>query len=114
MWQSEVSSWFNSFPGLRADLLPAPGKNGWGAPLNSNGAEKFSSRSAFAADQPAPVNRISPFDAKIARLGIQRCAPITAILQRGHHSCGNQRARSEEHTSELQSLMRISYAVFSL
>src|SRR3546814_5000747 len=26
----------------------------------------------------------------------------------------NQSARSEEHTSELQSLMRISYAVFSL
>src|SRR3546814_4704846 len=33
-------------------------------------------------------------------------------------SCGNKPAaslaRSEEHTSELQSLMRISYAVFSL
>src|SRR3546814_10357505 len=30
-------------------------------------------------------------------------------------ACSNQQqARSEEHTSELQSLMRISYAVFSL
>src|SRR3546814_10636826 len=28
--------------------------------------------------------------------------------------CGRQRVRSEEHTSELQSLMRISYAVFCL
>src|SRR3546814_9933561 len=27
---------------------------------------------------------------------------------------GSRRARSEEHTSELQSLMRISYAVFCL
>src|SRR3546814_9291652 len=27
---------------------------------------------------------------------------------------GNQKKRSEEHTSELQSLMRISYAVFCL
>src|SRR3546814_10242822 len=27
---------------------------------------------------------------------------------------GDRRARSEEHTSELQSLMRISYAVFCL
>src|SRR3546814_1592389 len=27
---------------------------------------------------------------------------------------GHERARSEEHTSELQSLMRISYAVFCL
>src|SRR3546814_2304094 len=28
--------------------------------------------------------------------------------------CGRAEARSEEHTSELQSLMRISYAVFCL
>src|SRR3546814_6913553 len=28
--------------------------------------------------------------------------------------CGQGQARSEEHTSELQSLMRISYAVFCL
>src|SRR3546814_3906600 len=34
----------------------------------------------------------------------------------GHDACGWLRpdARSEEHTSELQSLMRISYAVFCL
>src|SRR3546814_5011577 len=31
---------------------------------------------------------------------------------KGNRQCG--RARSEEHTSELQSLMRISYAVFCL
>src|SRR3546814_6197747 len=30
------------------------------------------------------------------------------------HECGNLVQRSEEHTSELQSLMRISYAVFCL
>src|SRR3546814_1122668 len=38
---------------------------------------------------------------------------------RGHcaeirHGAGGHRGRSEEHTSELQSLMRISYAVFCL
>src|SRR3546814_9726559 len=33
----------------------------------------------------------------------------------GHHQChGSRCSRSEEHTSELQSLMRISYAVFCL
>src|SRR3546814_5038299 len=32
--------------------------------------------------------------------------------QRGGQQGGSDRARSEEHTSELQSLMRISYAVF--
>src|SRR3546814_3064089 len=32
-----------------------------------------------------------------------------------HRACGrDRRGRSEEHTSELQSLMRISYAVFCL
>src|SRR3546814_1864807 len=30
------------------------------------------------------------------------------------HLCGSHAVRSEEHTSELQSLMRISYAVFCL
>src|SRR3546814_10306590 len=35
--------------------------------------------------------------------------------QRNHRKISNQhQARSEEHTSELQSLMRISYAVFCL
>src|SRR3546814_8580724 len=32
----------------------------------------------------------------------------------GRRRAGRDRARSEEHTSELQSLMRISYAVFCL
>src|SRR3546814_17521737 len=35
-------------------------------------------------------------------------------LQRRTWCGGNHRTRSEEHTSELQSLMRISYAVFCL
>src|SRR3546814_5524391 len=38
-------------------------------------------------------------------------------LQRGgdaHRTCPVRAERSEEHTSELQSLMRISYAVFCL
>src|SRR3546814_6882199 len=37
---------------------------------------------------------------------------LGAALWRGWHMLGPQ--RSEEHTSELQSLMRISYAVFCL
>src|SRR3546814_7373855 len=51
-----------------------------------------------------------------ARAGIKALAslvPKTAVLIDGQ---GGQREvpRSEEHTSELQSLMRISYAVFCL
>src|SRR3546814_2983018 len=42
----------------------------------------------------------------------------TATGHKGQHTCARidtqVAARSEEHTSELQSLMRISYAVFCL
>src|SRR3546814_5459135 len=60
----------------------------------------------------------------------QRCIVALALQQRGHDLVAQQRVvalrltvaaarvvavrRSEEHTSELQSLMRISYAVFCL
>src|SRR3546814_4765231 len=39
-------------------------------------------------------------------------APAAALPL--HMRCGKLAARSEEHTSELQSLMRISYSVFCL
>src|SRR3546814_9406963 len=42
---------------------------------------------------------------------IQRSIELGAIEAGGRYEFGN---RSEEHTSELQSLMRISYAVFCL
>src|SRR3546814_3875756 len=47
-----------------------------------------------------------------ARPAEHRLAVRTADLARG--TARHQPARSEEHTSELQSLMRISYAVFCL
>src|SRR3546814_2617922 len=37
-----------------------------------------------------------------------------AERERDHHAEDREHAKSEEHTSELQSLMRISYAVFCL
>src|SRR3546814_3295132 len=39
---------------------------------------------------------------------------IEAAIGRGTERAGTGESRSEEHTSELQSLMRISYAVFCL
>src|SRR3546814_8036466 len=36
------------------------------------------------------------------------------VVEAGHEDLGIEVGRSEEHTSELQSLMRISYAVFCL
>src|SRR3546814_3098511 len=44
----------------------------------------------------------------LGRISHLAAAPAIPVVQR---SCGG---RSEEHTSELQSLMRISYAVFCL
>src|SRR3546814_6091697 len=40
--------------------------------------------------------------------------PVEAINKGGLRNAINTLSRSEEHTSELQSLMRISYAVFCL
>src|SRR3546814_7362818 len=44
----------------------------------------------------------------------RRMAPVSAALSHTSPVRGDQTGRSEEHTSELQSLMRISYAVFCL
>src|SRR3546814_6802016 len=52
--------------------------------------------------------RIVFFDTLLARLNADE---IEAVLA---HELGHFAKRSEEHTSELQSLMRISYAVFCL
>src|SRR3546814_4772154 len=40
--------------------------------------------------------------------------PDRVIMRSGHNHHWSGKDRSEEHTSELQSLMRISYAVFCL
>src|SRR3546814_20980049 len=45
-------------------------------------------------------------------LGFDRCQRLRRDCD--HVPCAFLEARSEEHTSELQSLMRISYAVFCL
>src|SRR3546814_1874735 len=52
-------------------------------------------------------NPARPGDAARGRHGLSRCAGCAT-------AAGVATVRSEEHTSELQSLMRISYAVFCL
>src|SRR3546814_6787102 len=65
----------------------------------------FRSRDGLAPHRPCARQHIAGhIDPPRAAEG-QGCA-----LGRRHRPCG----RSEEHTSELQSLMRISYAVFCL
>src|SRR3546814_5040774 len=53
--------------------------------------------------------RLQAFELLGAEPGLQRLDALEDRWMRGE-----QAARSEEHTSELQSLMRISYAVFCL
>src|SRR3546814_769320 len=82
--------------------------------------------SAFARHRLAAIQRTNEMAAKnirqeAARLrGIVLGKPMLDSLTRGiadhleHRATAIEANRSEEHTSELQSLMRISYAVFCL
>src|SRR3546814_9988212 len=47
-------------------------------------------------------------------LFVRTCSNFGGYLHRPHLNGTDEDDRSEEHTSELQSLMRISYAVFCL
>src|SRR3546814_1903191 len=65
------------------------------------------------ADLPRSLSQIGASMDNAARL---HAAGVTVILKTGsgvaHRARELRYGRSEEHTSELQSLMRISYAVF--
>src|SRR3546814_4615489 len=56
--------------------------------------------------------RFHVFPADVFHQGLD--VPAVCIRPRGEATSQRVSARSEEHTSELQSLMRISYAVFCL
>src|SRR3546814_3314354 len=73
-----------------------------------------------AAPHAVSAQEASPFDARqseaIERLVQQYLLEHPEVLVEAlrRYEQQQQAARSEEHTSELQSLMRISYAVFCL
>src|SRR3546814_7073470 len=77
---------------MRANLGPRPGGCNARFDRRATGSHRRHLQPAFAA---IPAHR---FGERLA--GVERRGP--------------ERRRSEEHTSELQSLMRISYAVFCL
>src|SRR3546814_5223110 len=62
------------------------------------------------------IRRTSMIDSHPAglRLGFVRLAADGDVMREGTDFCSLGEGRSEEYTSELQSLMRISYAVFCL
>src|SRR3546814_9714635 len=80
-----------------------------------------------AAEEPADpyrqLRRLAELPGLLLLLGLSRpeCRVQHHVLQEPEDGCADRRrplrrrsGRSEEHTSELQSLMRISYAVFCL
>src|SRR3546814_5613760 len=73
----------------------------------------FRSRLRTGNRQHIPDARRIGNDADAQIPPVPRPAEGLPIINGGAH-VGNGRHRSEEHTSELQSLMRISYAVFCL
>src|SRR3546814_9332022 len=65
----------------------------------------------FRSREPLPVDILVLVDVEITRVGVLRSDRGQRVERRALEE-GD--LRSEEHTSELQSLMRISYAVFCL
>src|SRR3546814_639609 len=73
--------------------------------------------SADANDKVRSDLEVQRAAVKIARLELSYTsitAPISGVIAQRMVKVGNLIQRSEEHTSELPSLMRISYAVFCL
>src|SRR3546814_5419221 len=63
---------------------------------------------------PLPVRRCPHPAAPLPPKWLPPPVPLAVPRSRSAPCAALQRPRSEEHTSELQSLMRISYAVFCL
>src|SRR3546814_7681432 len=57
---------------------------------------------------------VAMLDCQLAMLSYQGTYSLVAGVDPGPQGAMHDSIRSEEHTSELQSLMRISYAVFCL
>src|SRR3546814_2964161 len=88
---------FHGLPGLLADALP----DAFGNAL----IDAWMARHGVTADAATALDRL-------AYMGKRGVGALEFRPARGSHS--ESAERSEEHTSELQSLMRISYAVFCL
>src|SRR3546814_2699248 len=72
--------------------------------------------SSTTVPQAAPLRPtvIAPVSSELAASAYQLGTQVSVLSQAYDESQSADQVRSEEHTSELQSLMRISYAVFCL
>src|SRR3546814_2307141 len=74
----------------------------------------FRSRDPVTRHRAAARERTLSARHRLAGQFAHRCRPRRSDCRRAMGFGGRAQPRSEEHTSELQSLMRISYAVFCL
>src|SRR3546814_1059124 len=88
------------------------GVSGAGAVTDMRPARK--SASVFLAVSTSPEAIAVPMASNPSRPLAARAAGLVDSLMAENTFWAASRSRSEEHTSELQSLMRISYAVFCL
>src|SRR3546814_7592895 len=75
--------------------------------------DRLNKRPALSIIESRPFARRLAIKQTIGTSGVEANHPVTHNLQ-AHPADPRRCSRSEEHTSELQSLMRISYAVFCL
>src|SRR3546814_5327044 len=103
-WSSDVCS---------SDLVDYPGRQGRSAGGHMSGRRIGTAcgAAAFALDQGSKALALGfPLPAA----GLEVLPVLNLVLVRNDGVSFGMLGRSEEHTSELQSLMRISYAVFCL
>src|SRR3546814_9019918 len=96
-------------------MLPAPGQGAIGLEVRADDARTRRLLDAIHCRETG--FRITAERALLAQLDGSCKTPIAALAELEGGTLLRLRgliARSEEHTSELQSLMRISYAVFCL
>src|SRR3546814_5178939 len=101
------------------DVLPGgDGRLASGRRVRSKDAKPVDARRrlqlAERIQPPAAAPQRVERGCKLDRLGGGKIGDAFSKKDSGHHLVLRQAWRSEEHTSELQSLMRISYAVFCL
>src|SRR3546814_4722949 len=113
-WSSDVCA---------SDLLPSPREQDrrCGVDDDADGRNHDDSATGYRLRRSEPANRFKGNGAdrdeqqqSIEQRGKDRRSAQSISKAPGRHALGQFHARSEEHTSELQSLMRISYAVFWL
>src|SRR3546814_4533123 len=111
-----ISDWISDV--CSSDLLLYGDDHAYGIPFTGSGTE--AGIASLARDELVAYQQqwLRPENATVVVVGDTTLAEIVPVLDRHFgdwKGSGDAPAqRSEEHTSELQSLMRISYAVFCL